>query len=70
MQQPLEGMPVRRVLVDPSLIIKLVKQVAQHNYDLGRQAGYRHGRRDQAEGRPWDPGIPVLPHHPHREPGA
>jgi len=63
MQQPLEGFPMRRISVDPSLIIKLVKQVAQHNYDLGRQAGYRHGRRDQAEGRPWDPEIRELVDH-------
>ncbi|GAH53381.1 unnamed protein product, partial [marine sediment metagenome] len=40
MQQPLEGFPPRRVAVNPTFMLSLIKQVAQHNYDLGLKIGY------------------------------
>jgi len=61
MQQPLKGFPPRRVDVNPTFILSLIQKVAQHNYDLGLKVGYRKGRLDERERRPWDPEIRELP---------
>jgi len=51
-QRPKPGFPTRAILVDPTLIVKLIQEVADHNYQLGLAAGERRARQNSGEDQP------------------
>lgn len=61
MQQPMPQMPPTRVTVNPHHILTLIQKVADHNYNLGCKQGYRRGRLDEREARPYPREMRIHP---------
>lgn len=54
MEQEVPKFRAKTTLVNPKELTKIFALVAGHNYRLGAQMGYRKGREDQTEGKPFD----------------
>ncbi len=61
MQQALLGFRIKKTIVDPGELAKIFDVVARDNYRLGAKMGYRKGREDEREGKPFDLEIGRLP---------
>lgn len=49
--------PPKEALLSPEEIAKLIDSLANRNYAWGFKHGYRKGRDDQKEGKPWRHGT-------------
>jgi len=55
-KSPLD-LTIREIIATPERIPIIVVAIAQHNYNLGVKVGYRKGREDEKEAKPWDEEI-------------
>ena len=60
MQQGVPKFRSKTTIVDPKELARIFDIVAEHNYRQGAQMGYRKGREDEIQGKPFDLEIGKL----------
>jgi hypothetical protein len=61
MQQSMPQLGPTRLTINPTTMLSLIQKVAEHNRQLGYKQGYRRGRLDEREGRPYPREMKLLP---------
>ncbi len=61
MEKTPQELTARGILPESQCIARIIRIIAQFNYDMGLKIGYHKGKRDEREGKPLDQEIERLP---------